>query len=105
MGHSINESPMSWLALQQRESWEKFLASLTPQEKAALPYQWKGWKARPNQLAPEGNWWAWLILAGRGYGKSRAGAEYVRERVETGCARRIALVAETEAEARDVMVE
>src|SRR2546426_12429643 len=37
MGHSINESPMSWLALQQRESWEKFLARLTPQEKAALP--------------------------------------------------------------------
>src|SRR2546425_1849615 len=105
MGHSINESPMSWLALQQRESWEKFLARLTPQEKAALPYQWRGWKARPNQLAPQGSWRVWLILAGRGNGKTRAGAEWVREEVESGRARRIALVAETEAEARDVMVE
>ena len=47
----------------------------------------------------------WLILAGRGFGKTRAGAEWVREQVEHGKARRIALVAETESEARDVMVE
>jgi phage terminase large subunit-like protein len=47
----------------------------------------------------------WLILAGRGFGKTRSGAEWVREQVESGRARRIALVAETAAEARHVMVE
>ncbi len=54
---------------------------------------------------PPGEWRVWLILAGRGYGKTRAGAEWVRERVESGAARRIALVAETESEGRNVLVE
>src|SRR5438067_8064305 len=65
MGVSIDESPMSWLASQPHECWQQFLARLTPQEKMALPYQWRGWKARPNQLAPEGSWRVWLILSGR----------------------------------------
>ena len=102
---SINESPMSWLASQPPHSWQKFLARLTREEKEALQYQWRGWRARLNQLAPEGNWRVWLVLAGRGFGKTRAGAEWLREQVESGSARRIALVAETEAEARDVIVE
>jgi len=102
---SINESRMSWLVSQPRDSWQKFLARFTPEEKTALLYQWRGWMARLNQLAPEGNWRVFLILAGRGFGKTRAGAEWVREQVENGRARRIALVAATEAEARDVMVE
>ena len=102
---SINESPMSWLASQPPDSWQKFLARLTREEKVALPYQWRGWRARPNQLAPEGSWRVFLMMAGRGFGKTRAGAEWVREQVESRRARRIALVAETEAEARDVMVE
>ncbi len=66
---------------------------------------WRGWKARPEQLAPEGDWRVWLILAGRGFGKTRSGAEWVREQVESGRCRRIALVAETAADARKVMVE
>jgi predicted phage terminase large subunit-like protein len=61
--------------------------------------------ARPNQLPPPGNWTVWLLLAGRGWGKSRTGAEWVRQRVETGLAHRIALVAPTAADARQVMVE
>jgi phage terminase large subunit-like protein len=41
--------------------------------------------ARPNQLPPEGDWWTvWLLCAGRGFGKSRAGAEYVRSMVGPG---------------------
>lgn len=44
-------------------------------------------------------------MAGRGYGKTRAGAEWVRRKVETGAARRIALVGATAADVRDVMVE
>jgi len=60
--------------------------------------------ARPNQLAPPGDWRTWLILAGRGWGKTLCGAEWVRQQVYLG-KRRIALVAPTAADARDVMVE
>jgi phage terminase large subunit-like protein len=47
----------------------------------------------------------WLLLAGRGFGKTRTGAEYVRAQIESGASRRIALVASTAADARSVMVE
>src|SRR5579871_3925327 len=61
--------------------------------------------ARPSQLPPPGDWRIWLLLAGRGFGKTRSGAEWVRAQVETGSAKRVALVAPTAADARDVMVE
>jgi predicted phage terminase large subunit-like protein len=66
-----------------------------------------GWrsKARPSQLAPAGDWLGWLILAGRGFGKTRAGAGWVHEIVEQRVAGRIALVAATAADARDTIVE
>jgi len=80
------------------------LAALAPAEATALLHHWPLW-ARPAQLAPAGDWAVWLILAGRGFGKTRAGVEWVRGEVEAGRARRVALVAETAADARDVMVE
>src|SRR5205809_4294597 len=61
--------------------------------------------ARPNQLAPPGDWTIWMLLAGRGFGKTRAGAEFVRAEVEAGRARRVALVTSTAADGRDVIVE
>ncbi|MHC2334479.1 DNA-packaging protein [Bradyrhizobium sp. USDA 4454] len=66
-----------------------------------------GWrtKARPSQLPPDGDWNGWLVMAGRGFGKTRTGAEWVKEEVETGRARRVAMVAPTAADARDTMVE
>jgi len=64
---------------------------------------WSFW-ARPKQLAPDGEWLIHLILAGRGWGKSRTGAEWIRSKVEAGKARRIALVGRTAADVRDVMV-
>ncbi|MGY4312863.1 DNA-packaging protein [Bradyrhizobium sp. JR3.5] len=66
-----------------------------------------GWraKARPSQLPPAGDWNGWLVMAGRGFGKTRTGAEWVKEEVETGRARRVAMVAPTAADARDTMVE
>ncbi|QDM32172.1 ATP-binding protein [Tardiphaga sp. vice352] len=66
-----------------------------------------GWraKARPSQLPPDGDWLGWLLLAGRGFGKTFTGAGYIGELVETGAAGRIALVAATAADARDIMVE
>ncbi len=62
-------------------------------------------KARPEQLPPPGDWAIWAVIAGRGYGKTRTGAEWVLEQVLLGSASRIALVAPTAADARDVMVE
>lgn len=73
-------------------------------EQAALLYDWRRW-ARPKQLAPEGDWDGWLILAGRGFGKTRTAAELVRDEVESGRSGRIALIAETSADGRDVVVE
>jgi predicted phage terminase large subunit-like protein len=66
-----------------------------------------GWraKARPSQLPPSGDWDGWAFIGGRGTGKSRAGAEWVREMIETGEAGRFALVGPTAGDVRDVMVE
>jgi phage terminase large subunit-like protein len=71
----------------------------------ALKNSWPA-VARPNQLPPPGDWWQiWLLLAGRGFGKTRTLAEWVCEQVASGQASRIALVAATAADARDVLVE
>jgi len=80
------------------------LAKLSDVEAAALLYDWTIW-ARDKQLPPAGPWRVWLILAGRGFGKTRTGAEWIRARAETGQAGRMALVGETAADVRDVMVE
>jgi predicted phage terminase large subunit-like protein len=69
-----------------------------------LIHDWS-WRARPEQLPPPGDWRVWLLLAGRGFGKTRTGAELVRGRVARGVARRVALVGPTAADVRDVMVE
>jgi phage terminase large subunit-like protein len=79
----------------------RILSKLNPE---ALRYNWRLF-ARPNQIEPPGAWSTWLILAGRGFGKTRCGAEWIREQAESGKVGRIALVAEDAADARDVMVE
>ena len=65
---------------------------------------WPLW-ARDSQIAPPGDWSVWLLMAGRGFGKTRTGAEWVRARVESGVSERVALVARTPADVRDVMIE
>ncbi|PJI92159.1 phage terminase large subunit-like protein [Yoonia maricola] len=91
-------------------SWQRqFLETLTPEQLASLPYLFDFW-AMPHQIAPSGDWRTWVILGGRGAGKTRAGAEWVRKMVEgavphaPGTARRVALVGETMDQAREVMV-
>jgi hypothetical protein len=76
------------LAPEQRDA---FLTSLSTAERAMLAHSWSAW-ARPSQLPPPGDWRTWLFLAGRGAGKTRAGAEWVRWLVEEEGAMRIALV-------------
>lgn len=78
------------------------MAELTESQANELLWDWRFW-ARPNQIEPEGEWSTWLALAGRGFGKTEAGAQWVRERVKAG-ARSIALVAETQKDLEEVMV-
>lgn len=80
------------------------LSKISDAEAEALLYDWRGFLARPEQKLPEGDWEIWLVLAGRGFGKTRTGAEAVREEVTLGRSSRIGLIAETAADARDVMV-
>ncbi|MBY0422632.1 MAG: terminase family protein, partial [Parvularculaceae bacterium] len=61
--------------------------------------------AHEHQKPPQGDWTTWLLLGGRGAGKTRAGAEWIRGLVERGAASRIALVAESYSDAREVMIE
>ena len=81
-----------------------YLTSLNEAETNWLIDHWPFW-ARPDQLAPEGPWTTWLVLGGRGAGKTRAGAEWIRGLVDEGRAGRIALVGETLGDVREVMIE
>ena len=69
----------------------QFLASLTDEQKAAKFYDWLFW-ARPAQLPPEGDWDVWVIIAGRGFGKTRPGAEWIIQQARQGNGERFALV-------------
>lgn len=80
------------------------LGKLNEAQKQELATHWRLW-ARKDQLPPEGDWTVWLILAGRGFGKTRAGAEWVRRVTELDPEARIALVGASLGEARAVMVE
>lgn len=85
------------------------VSSLTPERKAELiqllevaQYRWT-LQARPSQLAPEGDWTTWLIKAGRGFGKTRAGAETVRQWKDTMPI--FHFIGATAGDARDIMIE
>ena len=92
------------LASLTEEERNEFYLSLSPEALASLKYDWDFW-SRPNQLPPEGDWNTWVVMAGRGFGKTRMGSEWIRSLAHKypGC--RIALVAETAADARDVMIK
>ncbi len=92
------------LASQPLDLHRQFLASLTTRELQFLAHDWRFW-ARESQWPPQGPWTTWLILGGRGAGKTRAGAEWISAQVAEGHAGRIALVGESYADAREVMVE
>lgn len=114
MTTEILEPPVSIpeLALQlaklSPEERDKLLEELPDEVVLDLLYDWDIW-ARPKQKLPEGSWYVWLILSGRGFGKTRTGAETCRKWVNKATARgvpiRLALIAETAADARDVLVE
>ena len=82
----------------------QFVASLDQEERNLWEDDFLN-TAHPGQLPPDGDWLTWLVMGGRGFGKTRAGAEWVRRIAEGDGRARIALVAASMAEARSVMIE
>lgn len=100
----VTAERLDWLADAPSEFRERLAQHLSPQECYEFAYHWGIW-ARDAQLPPPGDWRVWLVMAGRGFGKTRCGAEWVRMIAESDPAARIALIATSLAEARAVMVE
>ena len=103
------KSGAAWLASATPGEVNEFLASLSANALLSLPWLFEFW-ALPHQLAPRGDWKTWVIMGGRGAGKTRAGAEWVRSEVEgagpadPGRSKRVALLGETIDQVREVMV-
>ncbi|MBO9518040.1 MAG: DNA-packaging protein [Porphyrobacter sp.] len=98
-----NDHAEHWLKLDAAERALE-LKRMTPRQRRSLGTHWRLW-AHASQLPPASGWHTWLIMAGRGFGKTRAGAEWVREIAEVDRTARIALVGSNLGEARRVMVE
>ena len=81
----------------------RHLKRLTDEEALVLYYDWQFW-AREKQLPPPGDWFCWLLRSGRGFGKTRTGAEWVNDRARQGY-KQIALIGQTKADVRDTMIE
>ena len=103
-----NLSEADLLRTKNPKKFDQLLDELSNDQVIQLFYDWRFW-GRPQQLLPpellEGLKNVWLLLAGRGFGKTRAGAEGVRELVNTNNYERIALIGPTIADVRDVMIE
>jgi len=97
------KSLMEQISLMTPEQQALALQGMDPDQ---LLWDWSVW-GRPEQQAPEGDWAIWAYIAGRGAGKTRTAAEWVREQAKytTEGQRRFALVARTAADVRDVIVE
>ena len=102
-------SGASWIACADADIQKQFLDDLDEAELLALPFLFEFW-ALDHQLPPAGAWRTWVVMGGRGAGKTRAGAEWVRSMVEgpmpldRGRCRRVALVGETIEQVREVMI-
>ncbi len=95
---------LGWLASANPKYRDQLAQRFNCEEKDEFPYHWQMW-ARTAQLPPDGDWRVWLVMAGRGFGKTRTGAEWVRHIAETNPQARIALISSSLAEARSVMIE
>ncbi len=114
MREGPNQRRMTWNPkMTEEDDWyvelrdgepAEFAKALSQDERNEFGLTWNV-QAHSGQLPPPGDWSVWLILAGRGFGKTRAGAEWVRRIAETDPDARIALVGANLAEARRIMVE
>src|SRR3954447_13094241 len=80
------------------------LEGMSAADLAALEWYWPFW-ARPDQLPPEGEWRTFLLLGGRGSGKTRSSSEWVRAQMESGRRRRLGIVGPTSDSVRRIQVE
>lgn len=101
-------SPAQRLLELPRTERKELLARMTEQEVERLRRDWRFW-ARPEQLQPPGEWTLWALVTGRGFGKTRSGAEFILDRSETfatyGAPHRFGMIGRTAADVRDVMIE
>ena len=103
------QSGADWIACADQDVRDVFLNELEEGELLALPFLFEFW-AMEHQLPPSGDWRSWVVMGGRGAGKTRAGAEWVRAQVEGACpsdpgqCKQMALIGETVDQTRDVMV-
>ena len=103
MSPRVSSGGDSWAVRATRTDESKTaLAEMSPTEAALLRYRWKFW-ARPSQQTPPGDWGVWLLMTGRGFGKTRAGAQWVIEQAKIP-GTRIAMVGRIPSDARDVMI-
>src|SRR5690349_14424073 len=105
MTKSIAEEIAELSEEEQQAIW----GSYSEQQARDIAYDWGIW-GRPEQMPPnDGSWRIYLALAGRGWGKSRAGAEWIRAKVEEADEAKkpieILLLGRTAADVRDVMVK
>ena len=106
----VPRSVSGLLASLPQERTTEFIEALSHNALMALPWLFEHW-AHDHQLPPEGDWDSWIVLGGRGAGKTRAGSEWVRAQVEgagpmdPGKCTRVALVGETYDQVRSVMVK
>lgn len=104
MKHQFVRDHVFGMARWTDQAVRRFLRNCTPRDLLALDADFESW-ADDGQIAPSSEGWrVWLMMAGRGYGKTRAGAEWIH-RLGMGRNKRIALVAATIDEARSIMIE
>jgi phage terminase large subunit-like protein len=104
MTDSENLSVAERIGLLAPELRERLLAGTTDREREALLYHWPAFE-RPKQSEPDLPWRTWLVMSGRGYGKTRMGAEWVRRMAMADPTACIALVGATREQARSWMIE
>ncbi len=102
--HGADVAQVAHLLERDKAERDALLDRIGPAGALALAADWTR-QARPAQIAPDGDWRIWMLMAGRGFGKTRAGAEWVRGIAEGDGRARIALIGASPAEARSVMVE
>ncbi len=99
----------SWRALREKltalplDSQAQFISSLSVDEYQAVDWFYVH-EAREKQLPPPGAWFCWLLLSGRGFGKTRTGAEWVKYWARQGT-EHIAIIGQTKGDVRDTMIE
>ncbi len=82
----------------------RLINTLSPDEVEVFTHEWAFW-ARDGQWPPDEPWRVWVLMAGRGYGKTRAGAEWIRLNVNAHPGCKVAVVGETMDDVRNVMIE